>query len=174
VLDRDYAPDVSRLQGVMDVCGDRNGNIYIAGKGILRIRPDGFVDDVPVVATDDYVYSMALQGDSALVFVGAFTRAGNAAMSHIGRLFVDRTTSAGASAAVAQPLITVPSPVEDVLWIHLQEHALRTDVCVVDGIGRRVWRGQATASPMAIPFHELSPGLYIVSVGTQSTTVFRR
>ncbi|MBU3740816.1 MAG: hypothetical protein FGM24_00865 [Candidatus Kapabacteria bacterium] len=173
-LDRDFAPDVSAVRGVQDILCDTDGNILVAGQGILRVRSDGTVDDVLLATTNGYITSMSWQGAKNIVFVGLFNRVGLTEVSHIARIQVPVATSVQEPDVVSLPLIAVPNPVDDELWLDVAPEDYGVGIDVVNMNGVSVWRDTVETSPVMVPFTQLPPGLYAICVGRRTALVVHR
>ena len=173
-LDRGFTPDVSVVRGIMDVLCDDDGDVYVAGQGILRVRSNGTVDDDMLVTTNDYITSMAWQGTTSIVFAGAFTRVGSTDVSHLARVRVPAITGIRGAEAERLSLVPVPNPVGDELRLDVSAEDLGDGVSVVNTAGLIVWRGTVETSSVVISFADLPPGLYAIRVGRRTALVIHR
>jgi len=104
-LDTNFVASVNGT--VNDIAVQPDGRILAGGNfiapglnstshtNLVRLKPDGSVDDTLYPGTDGTVYSLAVQGDGSILVGGTFTSLGGQSRSRIGRLTASGNVDAG-------------------------------------------------------------------------------
>ena len=164
-FDSYIAEIVLALDGKILVGGNYTNFNGVSRNGIARLNPDGSLDTSfdPGTGVDNFIYAVAIQPNSRILYGGLFTKYNGISRNRIVRIFADNTTGVHNFQHNSGPLI-FPNPNIGIIKINTPSNKGKLEIWTIDG--RRVCALEIQEVYTEINLEAFNPGLYILKYYT--------